>query len=447
VTADDRYVPGHGDLSYSVTHYDLAVEYNLESNRLTGRATIAAVAVEDLEELELDLYRLSVSKVTVDGTAAAKYSHRRSRLVIRPRQRIAAGSGFTIGVVYAGSPQPMPGLDGEAGWEELADGVIVASQPHGAPSWFPCNDRPADKATYVIEVTAPSSYHVVANGVLERSRRRAGTTAWRYVEERPMATYLATVQIGRYDVMESAGAVPIRTVHPAGEKPATDGPFARQHEMMEAFVRLFGPYPFEGYLAVITADELEIPLEAQGLSVFGSNFVTDDWDNERLVAHELAHQWFGNSVTLTHWRDIWLHEGFACYAEWLWSEESGGRSAQEHAETYWERLDGLEQDFVLADPGPDLMFDDRVYKRGALLLHALRLTVGDERFFDVLREWAARHVYGSVVTEQLVELAAELCGESVVELFDAWLREVTLPQLPQAASAEAVPRKALWRRR
>jgi aminopeptidase N len=447
VTAgDDPYVPGHGDLSFSASHYDLEVDYNVESNRLSGRTTITALAVHDLDKFELDLYGLRVSKVIVNGSPA-KYTHRRSRIAVRLPARIAAGSEFTVGVAYSGSPQPMPGPDGEAGWEELADGVIVASQPHGAPSWFPCNDRPSDKATYAIAVTAPSSYLVVANGVLESKRRRAGGTTWRHVEEAPMATYLATVQIGRYDVVDSDTDVPIRTVHPSGQKGSDLGGFARQDDMMSAFVRLFGPYPFATYTAVITADELEIPLEAQGLSVFGSNFVADDWNNERLIAHELSHQWFGNSVTLTHWRDIWLHEGFACYAEWLWSQESGGQSTQEHAEANWKRLSGLAQDLVLCDPGPDLMFDDRLYKRGALLLHALRLTVGDEAFFAVLRAWTDRHAHGSVTTDDFIALSVELCGPSVGELLDAWLRDVSLPELPAERSEVEPPKARSLRRR
>ena len=427
---DDRYVPDHGDLSYDVTHYDLQLDYSVESNRLSGRATITAVASRDLDELELDLYRLRASKVSVDGAPAAKYTQRKHRLVVRPRTTVAAGETFTLVVSYAGSPQPMPGLDGDAGWEELADGVIVASQPHGAPSWFPCNDRPANKATYAIEITAPSNYRVVANGVLESKRRRSGGTTWRHVEEAPMATYLATVQIGRYDVVETAGDVPVRTVYPAGKKATSGGPFARQDEMLATFERLFGPYPFTAYTAVITADELDIPLEAQGLAVFGSNFASDEWDSERLVAHELAHQWFGNSVTLAGWRDIWLHEGFACYAEWLWSEESDREPAADHARLHWDRLAGLDQDFLLGDPGPDLMFDDRVYKRGALLLHALRSEVGDARFFEVLQAWTERHAHGSVSTDDFIALAGEVCGAAVGGLFDAWLREVSLPALP-----------------
>jgi aminopeptidase N len=429
-TTTDPYVPGHGDHSFGVEHYALEIDYKVESNHLSGRAALTAKALQDLERFELDLYHLRVSKITIDGAQPAKYSHHKNRLVVRPKTTIAAGGVFTVVVTYAGSPRPMPGLDGEAGWEELTDGVIVASQPHGAPSWFPCNDRPSDKATYAIQVTAPADYVVVANGVLESTRRRSGSVVWKHVEDAPMATYLATVQIGRYETVESGGSVPIRTVFPAGAASASVGAFARQSQMMDLFVRLFGPYPFASYTAVITDDELEIPLEAQGLSVFGSNFMTTGWEHQRLIAHELAHQWFGNSVTLAHWRDIWLHEGFACYAEWLWSEESGGPSAAERAEENWRRLDELPQDLVLGDPGPDLMFDDRLYKRGALLLHALRQTVGDEAFFELLRTWTNRYGGASVTTEEFVAVAAELCGASVGTLLDPWLRDVTLPELP-----------------
>jgi aminopeptidase N len=202
--------------------------------------------------------------------------------------------------------------------------------------------------------------------------------------------------------------------------------------MLAFFSRVFGAYPFSSYSVVITDDELEIPLEAQGLSIFGSNFLSSDWDCVRLVAHELAHQWFGNSLTLTSWRDIWLHEGFACYSEWLWSEESGGPTADARAREHWTRLRGQARDLMLADPGREAMFDDRVYKRGALFLHALRLTLTDDQFFELLRSWSERHRFGSVTTQMFRELATEFADVPVQELFTSWLCETALPELPAA---------------
>ncbi len=183
---------------------------------------------------------------------------------------------------------------------------------------------------------------------------------------------------------------------------------------------------------MVTEDELEIPLESQGLSTFGANFLTTDWQAERLIAHELSHQWFGNSLTLGHWRDIWLHEGFACYSEWLWSEESGKDSAHERAVEHWRLLEDADQDLVLGDPGPELMFDDRVYKRGALLLHALRLTLGDGEFFELLRDWVSEHAHSTVSTEMFIDFAERTTGLDLKEFFDAWLTQEELPDLPDA---------------
>ena len=426
------YFPHRGDRSYAVANYDLTLSYDVDSNQLRGKAVLTAEAVIDLRELRLDLSGLRVSKLTVDG-AAARYVARPDHLVVKPRRPIAAGEWFRVVVTYAGRPQPVPDGDDECGWEELEDGVLVAGQTNGAPSWFPCNDRPDDKATYRIELTAPNPYVVVANGVCTSQWRSASTTRWVYEQREPMATYLATVQIGRYVVHPVAGAsVPMSAVLPSSLLPRYDSAFGRQPEMLDFFARLFGPYPFAGYTVVITDDSLDIPLEAQGMSTFGSNFLTSDWDNVRLVAHELSHQWFGNAVTASSWRDIWLHEGFACYCEWLWSEESGSKRADEHARHHWKRLSDKPQDLLLGDPGPDLMFDDRVYKRGALLLHALRLTIGDARFFELLRTWVDRHRYGSVTTARFESLAAEIAGEPLDDLFGAWLHQRPLPPLPPA---------------
>ncbi len=319
----DDYVPGHGDLCYDVCHYDLSLEYRVETNALLAKATLSAVALTATDRVVLDLEGLRVSKVLLDG-ALVRFTHRAGRLVVKTGTRLRAGQEFRVQVAYQGTPLPVHGIDGEAGWEELSDGVIVASQPHGAPSWFPCNDRPSNKASYRIKVAAESAYHVTANGSLVDHRRGASRTTWVFDQAEPMASYLASVQIGRYSEQVLATA-PTRVIAVRSAATASRAALAlaRQPEMMLVYSQLFGRYPFAHYTVVVTDDALEIPLEAQGMAAFGSNHARTDWDAERLVAHELAHQWFGNSLTLGVWRDIWLHEGFACYAEWLWSERSG----------------------------------------------------------------------------------------------------------------------------
>ncbi len=238
-------------------------------------------------------------------------------------------------------------------------------------------------------------------------------TTWTYEQAEPTSTYLVTLQIGRYNSHgRPRSPVPIQAVLPARLRRNFEHDFARQPEMMKVFVKLFGPYPLSsGYTVVVTDDDLEIPLEAQGISIFGANHCDGTRGAERLIAHELAHQWFGDSVTARRWRHIWLHEGFACYAEWLWSEHSGGHSADEWARHYYERLKNSPQDLVLADPGPRDMFDDRVYKRGALTLHVLRRGIGDDNFFALLRDWTTRHRHSTAVTDDFTGLAANYTHE------------------------------------
>ncbi|WP_131741958.1 M1 family metallopeptidase [Actinomadura roseirufa] len=423
------YFPDHGHDGYRVGHYDLELDYRVGPNRLAGTARLSASARTRLDRLELDFGTFRIGRVLVDGRPA-RFRHRRGKLHLTPARPVAAGAAFTVEVRYTGNPSPLSSHWGGLGWEQLSDGSIVAGQPTGAPSWFPCNDRPDHKARYRIAVTTASAYEAVANGRLTGRRRVGANTTWVYEQDEPMATYLASVQVGRYQFLELEGPLPQHVFYPSAAERRVRHDFARQGAMVAAFTERFGPYPFPSYTVVVADDELEIPVEAQGMSIFGINHVDGARGSERLVAHELAHQWFGNSLTLADWRDIWLHEGFASHAEWLWSEASGGDPAAAHAARWHHRLAAQPQDLVLADPGPRHIFDDRVYKRGALTLHALRRTVGDDVFFRTLRSWTAGYRHGSVTTAAFTALASHVAGRSLDGFFDAWLHDKALPRLP-----------------
>lgn len=430
----DPYLPHNGNLGYRISRYDLDLEYKVASNRLAGVATLTATSYEDLHRFTLDMASsLAVDRITVNDKRV-RYSHRRNKLAITPDAGVPPGGALTIVIRYHGTPRPIRSPWGAVGWEELTDGALCANQPNGAASWFPCDDHPSAKAPYRISITTDSPYHALANGVLESKRVRAGQTTWVYQQIEPMPTYLASVQIGQYKQISLATKpFPVRALVPPRLVPTFRHDFGRQLEMVNAFVEMFGPYPFPQYSVIVTDDALEIPIEAQSLSTFGANHCDGHRGAERLIAHELAHQWFGNSVTLARWRDIWLHEGFACYAEWLWSQRSGGRSADEWARHYYTKLAATPVRVPLADPGPRKMFDDWVYKRGALTLHALRLTIGDGNFFALLQRWTDKYRYGSVSTEDFIALAANYSTTSLKNLWDAWLFRAALPPYPTPA--------------
>ncbi|WP_200941520.1 M1 family metallopeptidase [Cellulomonas sp. Leaf395] len=426
---EDPYLPGRPEGGLSVDRYELELDYRVATNRLDARAVVHAQASRTLDRFSLDLRGLRVRQVLVGGKRPERWALHDGRLTVRLGREVLAGTSLLVEVRYGGQPGPARGPWGEVGWEELEDGLIVAGQPDGAPTWFPCHDSPADKATFGVTVTAEAGYEVITNGRLISRTPRAGRVRWVYDQPEPMAPYLATLQIGRYERLATGSGT--EALVPPRLETAALYDLGRQPEMIALFEERFGPYPFAaGYTVVVTDDVLEIPLEAQGLSVFGANHMDGRRGSERLVAHELAHQWFGNSLTVGRWRDIWLHEGFACYAEWLWSERSGGWTAHRMARSVRARLSLLPQDLLIGDPGAAAMFDDRLYKRGALTLHALRLTVGDDVFFEILRTWTARYRHGTVSTEQFVACASEVAGTSLVLLVESWLYRPALPELP-----------------
>lgn len=429
----DSYTGVDFNLGFEVTHYDLDLTYRVEPNLLQGEAVLHIRALEALDKLTLDLGGAMVARriTAKHAPRVAKFRLSGGKLRLNFAETIAEGQEFELCIRYGGAPRPLRTPWGDIGWEETESGSLVASQPNGAPSWFPCDDTPSAKATYDIRITADDPFVVISNGKLV-SRRRAGgsMTRWHYRVKHPMATYLATVQVGEY--IDIPLGPNVRAWAPARLKQVVLEEFAQQQEMMDFYSALFGHYPFADYQVVITDDELEIPLEAQGMSIFGSNHVKGDHAFERLIAHELSHQWFGNSVGLSEWKDIWLNEGFACYCEWLWFEHAHGRPAHESARSHYQVLARKKQDILLSDPGTHDMFDDRVYKRGALTVHALRRLLGDELFFLTVREYLSAAQHSTVTPDDLISrLRAVAVDPSAVDaLLDEWLNQEALPKFP-----------------
>ena len=392
--------PNHG---FHVTHYDLDFDYIVGPNRLNATATLTLTTTETLHHLTLDVADgFAVRRVESSISSGIKrFRKSGGKLRISFHKDIPANTEFTLTIRYGGNPRPRRTAWGELGWEELNNGALTANQPNGAPTWFPCNDTPGEKATYTFNVRTDRDYVAVTN-----------TTA------HPMPTYLATVQVGQFQRVELGR----NTL--AWLPGAHVGDLDKQQAMLDYFETVFGPYPFENYQVVVHEDPLEIPLEAQGLSIFGINHLQR---NERLIAHELAHQWFGNSLGIGHWRDIWLNEGFACYAEWLWADHTGQMPIDDSVRTHYDKLTPMR--FTLADPGPRDMFDDRVYKRGAITLHALRRHVGDPVFFNTVRDYVAANADGLVDTQTLIDAFARN-GADIAHILDAWLQRAELPECP-----------------
>jgi aminopeptidase N len=430
----DEYYPGLGNGGYDVERYVLVLDVDPGTGTIDATATIEATATQDLAGFHLDLIGLEVGAVTVDGEPA-RTSRDGQELLIEPGAPIASGEAFVAVVPYRGEPGTIETESlGSVGWTALGDGAsYVLSEPEGAATWCPANDHPSDKALFRFEITTPEGIEAAANGLLVSSEPTGdGRTRWIYEVAHPMATYLATVGIGDLTFEQTVGPNGLSIRNAFDDDLAADatGVFARQGEMVDFFDDLFGPYPFEAYGALVMDVSVGVALENQTMSFFGSDILRGGGLAQEIIAHELVHQWYGDSVALERWQDIWLNEGFATYGQWLWSTHATGDPIDERARrTHGDLGRTGAGDLPPGDPGPGGLFAQSVYERGALLLHELRRAVGDEGFFTILRRWAAEHADGNVNTGQFVALAEEVAGARLDDLFESWLYADELPDL------------------
>jgi aminopeptidase N len=420
----DSYYPLDGNGGYDATHYDIRLSYQPATDLLSGTTTILATATQDLSAFNLD-FLLKVQSVRVNNVPAG-FATDGGELTVTPKAVIPDGTTMTVVVRYSDTPEPYR-LYGFAGWQRTPTGALGVNEPQIAPWWYPSNDHPRDKATFDVSIAVPPGVEALSNGVLVgKQQNQPGLVRWNWRSVRPQAPYLTFLAIGQYEVREATApdGQPLITAY--GDDLGDSGPAARASvertpEVIEFLSGDFGPYPFEAQGGIVDSG-LGFALENQTRPVYDAGFFAQG-TNTSVVAHELAHQWFGDSVSVDDWREIWLNEGFASYAEYLWSDHQGEGTPAELARYVYDSIPADDEFWQVlpGDPGPDEQFADAVYDRGAMTVQALRTAIGDDAFFELLPAWTAEHRYRTGTTEEFIALAEKISGRQLDDLFTTWL--------------------------
>jgi aminopeptidase N len=431
----DGYFPLDGNGGIDVQHYAIDDRYRFGKRRLSGRTTLTVVATEELSSFQLD-FLLPVTEVLVDGVPAAFSRPHSHELRIEPDSYLAAGEEFLVEVAYAGRPGRFR-YAGQRNWLADRREVVAMNQPHMAPWWFPSNDHPADKALMDIRITVPRGKQVAANGRLVGRRNLGRLTRHHWRADEPMATYLAMFAAGPFRVERGVtrDGLPWRLLVSRqlgrnGER-ASMRMLRRTAGVIHTLEQDLGRYPFSSAGGLVTGLPVGFALENQTIPTY---FAVSDGGHGWLVVHEQAHQWFGDSVSVARWRDLWLNEGAASFMEVRYAERRGRLDAQRWLRRTHGSLapDDPFWDLPISDPGPERMFADPVYLRGAMTFQALRHRVGGPEFWALVRTWLRRHRDGNASTAEFEALAEQVSGEELDGFFEAWLRSGDRPAVSVA---------------
>jgi aminopeptidase N len=427
----DPYFPDMGNGGYDVSHYDIRLAFNPTTKAINATTTVLARATQNLSRFDLDFQGpLTISRLSVNGLHAAFTRSGAQELVITPPHGLRKGSTFLVSVTYSGVPQKIddPAL-GISGWVATKDGAVALNQPIGAATYYPVNDTTDDKATYTQTITVPSGLTVLANGEPGPTTTHDGQTTFRWHMNRPMASELSMIAIGNYDVTRGviAGGLPnITAIGKSIDTKPGQGAVLNQTtaQIIQWESSTYGPYPFDSTGGILADVGVHYALETESRPVYDQRTSNVDGD---VLAHELGHQWFGDSLTPVHWSDIWLNEGFATYSEWLYQEKFNGIPVRQSFEsTYADEKDWSGE---VADPGRDHIFDDLVYNRGAMTLQALRMKIGDHAFLRLLTLWPTTYRYGNVSTQTFIRFVERLTNRNLDSFFHTWLYQAGQPKL------------------
>jgi aminopeptidase N len=440
----DPIYKGAGNGGYRVNHYDVNLKYQPSTDELSGTTTIKATATQDLSKFNLD-FALKVTGVRVSGAPGAFRVDNvdPTELIVTPSRPVLKDQPLIIEVDYDDIPSQRQ-VDGIQVWHRTPGGGSSIGQPRSAETWYPSNDHPSNKATYDVSVLVPDGTTALSNGVLVSKTKTVDLpnwTRWNWHAKEPMASYLPFIAIGDYEYHEgtSPRGLPYYTAydHALGDKlPLAKAAIEQTAQITDFLAGRFGPYPFESVGGVAVAPPEvggpEYAIENQTRSVYGDfHWWVPGQDATWLVAHEQAHQWFGDSVSIANWSQMWLNEGFATYAEWLWSEQNGRGTADELADAFYTKHPADDPFWQIVLANSSSVFDDAVYERGAMALHALRKVVGDETFFRIVQGYHVKFHGGNATTTDFTQHALRVVSDKlrpqVDALFKIWLYDPVKP--------------------
>ena len=419
---EDRVYPDVGDPGVDALHYDLDLTWSASTRTLNATETLLFRATADADHFQLDLGQaLDVSSVTLDG-AESSYDHTSKDLVVQAP--VTGDQRYTLVVTYAGTPRTVAAPTTRSdfstlGWTITRGGEVWTMQePFGAYSWYAVNDQPSDKALYDFTIHAPAPMVGVANGTLESRVTDAGTTTTRWHLDEPASSYLTTIAIGRYTVTEdkSASGVPMSYWIPHGSGYAL-------HGLREASAALdwvegkLGPYPFSS-LGILLVDSRS-GMETQSMITLGT---TDYTTSPEVLVHEIVHQWYGDEITPSDWRDVWMSEGMAMYLQGVYEAEQNGESV-DSVMHYWASFEPR----MRRESGPPANYDPATFGEGniyygpALMWHELRKRIGDAKFWEIVRAWPSVHQDANADRATFIAWLNEQTGEDLTDFYDSWL--------------------------